>query len=147
MNIEEVCSRDVYFVRPADSLADAVAEMHRRHIGALVVVDQRPDLVRPIGIVTDRDAIRAQVMAGKPLSRLLVADAMTSDPLTLPASCGLAEAVEQMGARAVRRAPVVAESGDLVGIVSFDDLLPVIAKQIGIIAGLIGAPARPAVGA
>lgn len=142
MNIGEVCSRDVYIVTLAEPLADAVAEMQKRHIGALVVIQEKPDQVRPIGVITDRDAIRSQVVQGKGLSRLTVADAMTAHPLMLPESCGIPEAIGQMSARGVRRAPIVNESGDLVGIVSFDDLLPVVSQQLNALAKLIGDQAR-----
>jgi len=67
---------------------------------------------------------------------------MTADPLTLRETCGIAEAIGQMSARGVRRAPVVSESGDLVGIVSFDDLLPVVSQQPNALAKLIGDQAR-----
>lgn len=142
MNIGEVCSREVYIVRPAEPLADAVTEMHRRHVGALVVVEERPHQVHPIGVITDRDAIRAQVLRGKGLRHLTVADAMTVEPLALLETCGFHEAIGQMSARGVRRAPVVSESGDLVGIVSFDDLLPVVSEQLTALARLIGGQAR-----
>ena len=141
MNIGEVCSRDVYIVRAAEPLAEAIGEMHRRHVGALIVVEQEPGPVRPIGIVTDRDAIRAQVSQGAALSRLTVADAMTAHPFMLSDTCDLAEAIGRMSSRGVRRAPVVNESGDLVGIVSFDDLLPVVAEQLNALAKLIGGQA------
>ncbi len=142
MNIGEVCSREVYIVRPAEPLADAIAEMHKRHIGALVVVEEKPDQVRPIGIVTDRDAIRAQVVQGRALAHLAIADAMTADPLTLQEMCGIPEAIGQMSTRGVRRAPVVSKSGDLVGIVSFDDLLPVVSELLTALAKLIGDQSR-----
>jgi len=142
VDIGELCSREVYIVRPAEPLAEAIAEMHRRHVGALVVVEEKPDQVRPIGIVTDRDAIRSQVLRGRALTALTVADAMTADPLTLAETCGIAEAIGQMSTRGVRRAPVVSESGDLVGIVSFDDLLPVVSEQLTALARLIGEQAR-----
>lgn len=142
MNIGEVCSREVYIVRPAEPLADAVTEMHRRHVGALVVVEERPRQVQAVGVITDRDAIRAQVLRGKGLGHLTVADAMTAEPLTLLETCGLHEAIGRMSARGVRRAPVVSESGDLVGIVSFDDLLPVVSEQLAALARLIGGQAH-----
>ncbi len=44
MNIGEVCTREVYIVRPAEPLADAVTEMHWRHVGA-----QLTALARMIG--------------------------------------------------------------------------------------------------
>jgi CBS domain-containing protein len=142
VNIGEVCSRDVYIVTPAEPLADAVAEMQKRHIGALVVVEDKPDPVRPIGVITDRDAIRSQVVQGKGLSFLAVADAMTAHPLTLAEDCAIPEAIGQMSARGVRRAPVVNDSGELVGILSFDDLLPVVSQQLSALARLIGDQAR-----
>jgi CBS domain-containing protein len=67
---------------------------------------------------------------------------MTKAPLTVEESCGVAEAVERMSARNVRRAPVVSSSGDLVGIVTFDDLLPVVAEDLSTLAKLIGTQAR-----
>ena len=142
MNIGEVCSREVYIVRPAEPLADAVAEMHKRHVGALVVVEEKPDQVRPVGVITDRDVIRAQVLQGRALTHLAIADAMTAHPLTLQETCGIAEAIRQMSVSGVRRAPVVSESGDLVGIVSFDDLLPVVSEQLAALAKLIGDQAQ-----
>ncbi len=138
----ELCSRDVYIARSADPLADAVAQMHRRHVGALVVVESQPGSVRPIGMITDRDAIRAQVIRGTGLSHLAVGDAMTPRPLTLPETCGVAEAIGQMSGRGVRRAPVVNGSGELVGIVSFDDLLPLVSEQLHALAALIGGQPR-----
>jgi CBS domain-containing protein len=46
--------------------------------------------------------------------------------------------------RGVRRAPVVAASGDLVGIVSTDDLLGIIAEQLGSLAHLLDRQTRSA---
>ena len=43
-----------------------------------------------------------------------------------------------------RRAPVVAASGDLVGIVSTDDLLGIIAEQLGSLAHLLDRQTRSA---
>ena len=62
MNIGEVCSREVYIVRPAEPLAKAVAEMHKRHVGALVVVEEKPGQVRPIGVVTERTGLSTHVL-------------------------------------------------------------------------------------
>lgn len=104
VNIGEVCSREVYIARASEPLAGALAEMHKRHVGALVIVKEMPDRVRPVGVITDRDAIRAQVLRGRGLSRLAIADAMSAHPLMLPETCGIPEAISRMSARGVRRA-------------------------------------------
>ena len=138
MNIGEVCSREVYIFKPEEPLANAVAEMMKRHIGAIVVVETEPERVRPVGIVTDRDVIRGQMSLKKELSSLTLREVMTSAPLTVTEASGMPEAIERMRARGVRRAPVVNDSGDLVGIVSLDDLLPLIAEELDALARLVG---------
>jgi CBS domain-containing protein len=142
MHIGDICSRDVYIVRPDEPLVAAVTEMNNRHIGAVVVVESRGELVRPIGLVTDRDVVRGQLDRNADLFGLTVADVMTKSPLVVQESSGAAEAIERMSARGVRRAPVVSDSGDLVGIVTFDDLLPVIAEDLAALAKLIGTQAH-----
>lgn len=47
-----------------------------------------------------------------------------------------------MHARAVRRAPVVDDSGNLVGIITLDDLLPAVSRELEELSALIGAQAR-----
>ena len=142
MEIGELCSREVYIVRPNEPLADAVREMFRRHVGAVVVVEPHGNLVFPVGIVTDRDVLRGQMARQCDLFNLTVQDVMTAEPLTLSETSGLAEGISQLRARGVRRAPVVADTGDLVGIVSIDDLLPAVGEELGLLAKLIGRQAH-----
>ncbi len=141
MEIGELCSRNVYVVRPGDPLVQAVREMDRRQIGTVIVVEARGKLLVPIGIVTDRDVLCGQVKRQADLFTLTVQDVMTAEPLTIAESSGIAEAITCLRARGVRRAPVVADTGDLVGIVSLDDLLPAVAKELGALAGLVGGQA------
>src|SRR3974390_793050 len=123
MNIGEVCTREVYIVTQGEALVQAAREMLRRHVGAIVVVQPEGKLVRPVGMVTDRDIVREQLSRDADLRSLKVADVMSKDLLTLPETSEVSEAIERMSSKAVRRAPVVSSSGDLVGIVSLDDLL------------------------
>ena len=142
MQVGDICSREVYMVRPEEPLAEAVREMDKRHVGAVVVVDSQADIVRPIGIVTDRDVVRGQLARSADLFCLNVGDVMTKTPLTVEEGCGVGEAIERMSARNVRRAPVVSSTGDLVGIVTLDDLLPVVAEDLSMLAQLLGTQAR-----
>lgn len=138
MSIGEICSREVYIFKAEEPLSNAVAEMMKRHIGAIVVVETEPERVRPVGIVTDRDVIRGQISLKKELSNLTLREVMTGAPLTVTEASGIPEAIERMRARGVRRAPVVNDSGDLVGIVSLDDLLPLVAEELDALARLVG---------
>jgi len=142
MKIGELCSRDVYLVKGAEPLAEAAREMHRRHVGAVVVAEQRGKGVFPVGVLTDRDVLRGQIRRRADLFALSVQDVMTADPLTLLESEELAAGICKLRARGVRRAPVVAESGELVGIVSVDDLVPAVAEELSGLARLIGQQAH-----
>jgi CBS domain-containing protein len=143
MEIGELCSREVCVVRPDEPLAQAVRQMQRFSIGTVVVVEHRGKLLYPIGILTDRDVLRGQIKRQTDLFALNVEDVMTTDPLTLAESSGLAEGLSSMRARGVRRAPVVASTGELVGIVSIDDLLPAVAAELRGLAQLMAAHRGP----
>jgi CBS domain-containing protein len=143
MKVGEICSRDVLVVGPAEPLAKCAREMKERNVGSVVIVDDSRGYRRPMGIVTDRDALRGQFDRKADLFCLSAGDVMTTDPLVLNEETDVAEAVERMSRRAVRRAPVVDGSGELVGIVTFDDLVPAIAAQMTTIAKIISGQSEP----
>ena len=138
MTIGTVCSRNVCVSRRGAALASAVENMTRNHIGAIVVVDNSGNgALKPIGIITDRDVVCGQLSPPRDLFCMVVEDAMSADVVTLKETCGIAEGVAAMSDLGVRRAPVVDEAGNLVGIVSMDDLLSVLARDLTNLAGLI----------
>ena len=130
MIIGEICTREVTFVRSGDALSQAARQMCERHVGTVIVVEDRGQQPVPIGIITDRDIVRAQLNRVADLACLGVAQVMTPDPLVLSESETMSEAIEKMRARAVRRAPVVNATGGLVGVISMDDLLSAIPEQL-----------------
>jgi CBS domain-containing protein len=142
MDIGELCSREVYFVTRDEPLSAAAREMRKRHVGALVVAEPRGESLQPIGIVTDRDIVCGQLSCQADLFCLTVGDVMTSHPVTIIETSGVAEAIGRLSARGVRRAPVINEAGDLVGLISFDDLVPAVARELDGPAQLVGAQAR-----
>ena len=137
MNIGEVCSREVYIVNAGEPLLQAVHEMRRRNVGCIVVVDQRGAVVVPIGIVTDRDIVRILPEHPAGIRGVPVGDVMTRSPMTLREDESIVDGMSRLRQRGVRRAPVVADTGDLVGVVSTDDLLGIVAEQLGSLARLV----------
>jgi CBS domain-containing protein len=137
MKVGEICSRNVLAMSATEPLATCAREMKSRNVGAVVIVDREEGYRRPIGLVTDRDMIRGQFERCADLFCLNASDVMSSDLLVLKETTDVADAIALMGRRGVRRAPVVASGNELVGIVTFDDLLPVVAAQVTAIAGLI----------
>ena len=142
MRIGDLCSRDVHHVTAEAPLLDAVRDMHRHHVGAVIVVDRAGASARPIGIVTDRDVMRAEITQRADVFTLNVGDVMSVDLLTLSESSELADGIERMRRRGVRRAPVLDPAGVMLGIVTLDDLLPAVAGQLDALARLLGRQAR-----
>jgi len=111
--------------------------MSKRHIGAIVVIEESVTGAKPIGIITDRDVVCGQLNPPRDLFCMSVEDVMTTEVLTLEETCELPEAIARMSERGVRRAPVVDRNGNLVGIVSIDDLLPCLADELTALAALV----------
>jgi CBS domain-containing protein len=141
MRVRDLYSPGAQVAYPDQPLADAARTMIAAHVGSLVVVEGDGAVRRPIGILTDRDIVRGQLRLGADLFCLTVGDVMARDVLTITIHFSLTEAIEAMHNRAVRRAPVVDGTGNLLGIVTLDDLLPAVARELGDLATLIGTQA------
>jgi CBS domain-containing protein len=111
--------------------------MCRRNVGTVVVVERQGELVRPIGIVTDRDIVRALVERAARIDELEIGSVMTWSPLAVQEDSQITEAIEFLSDSGIRRAPVISETGELVGIVSIDDLLPIVSEELGALTKLI----------
>ena len=68
---------------------------------------------------------------------LTVNDIMGQELATVQASEGVFEAVRYMRTKGVRRMPVVDREGGLVGIVTLDDILTLLAEEMTELAGLV----------
>jgi len=132
MRVREFCSPRVVLAEPAMSLREAALLMRDRHVGALVVVEKKEGVARPVGILTDRDIVVAAVAVPEARPEAIrVADAMSARPAVAREDEGLFEVVQRMSERAVRRLPVVAPDGSLKGIVTLDDVLRVMSAELG----------------
>ncbi len=136
MPVGEVCNREVIIVQPDESALEAAQLMRRHHVGDVLVVENRGGVRVPVGIVTDRDLV-VEIMAPelKPAD-IAVRDFM-SEVATIQESAGLYEAIGHMRSKGVRRLPVVAANGGLVGILTLDDLLDLLAEEMAALAKLV----------
>jgi CBS domain-containing protein len=112
--------------------------MGDQHVGAIIVSEGDPERPRPIGMITDRDIIRAQYERTADLSRLSAGQVMSRNPLVISEQESVDGAIAHLRARGVRRAPVVAPDGALVGLISTDDLLANIARKLVNLAEIVG---------
>ncbi|MEZ0225174.1 MAG: CBS domain-containing protein [Alphaproteobacteria bacterium] len=137
MPIGEVCNKEIITVQSEDSVLDAAKLMRQNHVGDVLVVENRNGIDVPIGIVTDRDLVMEIMAPELDSSVITVGDIMAPEFTTVKESAGLFEAIQHMRNMAVRRLPVVDETGQLVGIVTLDDLLVLLADELHALARLV----------
>jgi len=130
MSIGEICNREVVFVNRDTAVQAAAKLMRHYHVGSLVAVDEVAGKRVPVGILTDRDIVMEVDAMELDPKVITVGDIMSSELITVPESQGVLETMEVMRFKGVRRLPVVGGDGQLVGIVTIDDLLEVLAEQL-----------------
>lgn len=111
-------SATVYFTRPTATVFEAVEEMNRRRVGALLVLDGE----KPVGIFSERDAMTRVLLAKKEPGKTLVREVMTRDVVCVGSGTDALEAMAIMTNRRCRHLPVV-DDGRVVGLLSIGDLV------------------------
>jgi CBS domain-containing protein len=137
MAVGEICNREVVVAEKALPVVDAAQLMRKHHVGDLVVVEARGGSRYPVGIVTDRDIVVEVVAAGVNPESLKVGDIMGAEVATVLESEGLFEALRYMRDKGVRRMPVVDSAGGLIGILTLDDLISLLAEEMTGLAQLV----------
>lgn len=136
----DICTRTVAVGYPSLALSEAARLMRARHVGCLVVVEEAAigeNLV--VGILTDRDVAMSVVAADRDAHALRVGDVMTRDVVSAREHDSLLDLLAAMRRRKVRRVPVTDPRDLLVGIVSLDDVLAVMAEQMQAVAAAVSA--------
>jgi len=131
MEVGEVCTREVVVAGTGITVAEAAKLMRRHHVGNLVVVEQREGSPMPVGILTDRDIVVELVANDVDVRLLSLGEVMTFDLITAEEKEDILETLTKMKTHGVRRIPVVNEAGRLTGILAVDDLVELIAEQLG----------------
>ena len=137
MPIGELCIRQVVVASPSTSVLEAAKLMRQFHVGDIEVTDEIKGKRVPVGIVTDRDIVIEVLAQGLDATGLSVGDIMIGDLIAVRENEGIFQTIQLMRAKGARRAPVVNNEGTLVGIVSVDDMVELLAEELGELAKLI----------
>ena len=130
MDIKELCVRETVITTEKETAFDAAKLMKQYNVGCLVVVKEGKGGNVPLGLITDRDIAIKVTAEDIPPKDTTIDQVMSRDILTIPESADLYEALKKIRFKGVRRAPVVDKSGFLVGIITFDDILEAISKEL-----------------
>jgi CBS domain-containing protein len=111
--------REIVTIEPGATLADAVRLLASKRIGAALILGADDRLV---GIISERDVVRALAEVGAAALNEPVSRTMTRKVETCNESEAVASIMERMTAGKFRHMPVV-EQGRLVGVVSIGDIV------------------------
>jgi len=122
---------EVAVISAASSIEEAAKLMRDHHVGSVVVVESTQNgSLSPTGLLTDRDIVVEVIAAGVDVKKLSVKDIMSPQPITAKHTATLDDLVTTMQKYRVRRLPIVDDKNQLVGFVSFDDLLERVGQEI-----------------
>jgi CBS domain-containing protein len=107
----------VHSVASTITIADAVAEMNRKRIGCILVVDEGS----LAGIFTERDVLRRVVGAGIDPKTVRVSEVMTAGVHTIGPDATIEQTMELFAEKRCRHIPVI-ERGELRGLISIGDI-------------------------
>lgn len=130
MPIGDVCIRDVIVASRETTVREAARLMTNNHVGNLVVVENIGARRVPVGIITDRDIVRNVVAEALDARVFTLGDLGARELVTIEEHQGIYECMQQMRINGVRRVPVVDRTGGLIGIISLDDLIQLIAEEL-----------------
>ncbi len=124
----DLCAKQLISIGPDATLQEAARLMKEHQVGSLVVCEADGEDT-PIGFLTDRDIVLYALAEERPLTTS-VRDIMTGKVIHVSKDEGIADMVDKMESEGVRRMVVTDEDGAACGVVSADDILQLVAREI-----------------
>ena len=98
--------RDVWSLPPDATVYEAIAQMARKHVGALLIMED--EIL--VGIVSERDYARKVILEGKSSRETPVRDIMSHPVVCARPDLTVEEALALMADRGIRHMPVMVEN-------------------------------------
>ena len=140
MPVDDLARSEVVTATEQTHVSEIATTMAEEMVGSVVIVD---DDETPTGIVTDRDLALQCIAEEGETSDLTAGNVMSEDIKTVERGSGFYEAVDTMSENGIRRLPVTDDSGELVGILTTDDLTTLLADEQKGLANVIEAQRQP----
>lgn len=138
MTLKTLCNREVLIAGKEDGILEAAKLMRDYHAGNVVIVEDKNGARHPVGIVTDRDIVIELIAKNIDTDSVKLGDLMCRDIVIAQEDDDVFDAMKMMRQKGIRRLPVVDKAGALVGIITVDDLIDLVAEQVSDLAGIIG---------
>jgi len=126
-------AKDVRVVRPDTSVKEVVAVMNKFDIGSIVVVQGE----RPVGIITERDILKRIVEPCLDPETVTARQIMTSPVVTIDENASINEAAKLMAKKGIKRLLVTRNKDELMGIITFTDIVTKVPDMLSILEELV----------
>ncbi len=133
MSLRPLMSKDITSLPPRASVTDAAKFMTDMNVGSVIVMEEDS----PSGLVTDRDIVAKVIAQGKDPNTMKIEEIMVSPVITVLEDKDIVDVTQLMSTNGIRRLPVVDTTGKVVGVVSLDDVLVLLGKEMQNIASAL----------
>jgi CBS domain-containing protein len=121
------------------NLVECARLMREHHVGSLIVLDETGRRAHPAGVLTDRDIVVGPLAAGLDAGTLKAAEVMATPLASVRDDDDILDVLARMREHGSRRLAVLDARKQLVGVVSLDDLLDALARQIDALVNVVRA--------
>ena len=119
-NILKTKGSQVVSVKTQDGVASITRTLAQHRIGAVLVMEHDGTV---LGIVSERDIVRALASLGESVTRMTAGQLMTRVLFTVSPRSTVQDALQLMTDRRIRHLPVLEQDGTLAGLISIGDLV------------------------
>jgi CBS domain-containing protein len=124
--VKEIMTKDVHVVRNDTSVQEVIATMTKYDLGYIMVEQSG----KPTGIITEHDILVRLVSQGIAPSAVIARMVYTNPVFTIDENATVEEAVQQMKHWGVKHLPVTGKKGELVGVLTSDDVMFAVPSMI-----------------
>lgn len=131
MSLRGIYKTDVVTCKRDALIKDVAKLMKDNHVGDVIVVDEANGMIKPVGMVTDRDIVLGAVCENSDkINSMKVEELMSPDLVTIDEDNWLFDALRKMRQGGVSRAPIVTKKGELCGILSASAIFRVLNEEL-----------------
>lgn len=145
MSIKNLYRKEAVTVKPETRIEDVTRIMEEKNLGSLIICQDGTNWkelgirgAKEFGIVTDRDIALKVINNRLDPKTATIDQIMTKKNLiVLREDMGLCEALDQVRNAAIRRFPVIDAEGNLQGIITIDDIIQLLGREMADIAKVL----------
>jgi signal-transduction protein with cAMP-binding, CBS, and nucleotidyltransferase domain len=137
--LKEIVSRNLVTAEPDAKISEVARLMADRGVGAVLILE---DDDKPRGIITDRDIVLRCVADHLDVEDTTVENVLSESVHTVLDTDGLYDVIHKMREARVRRIAVVDKDGKAVGVISFGDIVSILAKELSELGDAATSPLR-----